>query len=108
MSLNEEEELIRLDDIFKTLKKDAVEVTDLIVRGINSYKIVAYVAVAFGLFSLWNLNNAIITTNLLQIIFWFVLSVLFFISGPYAFYKNRQLKKKYNELIEINKSLTED
>lgn len=108
MSINEEEELIRLNEIFKTLREDAFEVTDLLVKGIDSYKIWAYIAIATGIFSLWNLQNFIVSSDLLQIAIWAFFALIFFLAIPYLFYKNRQLKKKYQELITIHESLTED
>jgi hypothetical protein len=108
MSRNEEEELVRLNEIFKTLKEDALEVTDLIVKGIDSYKLMAYIAIAAGIFSLWNLPNFIVSNDLLQITVWIFFAIIFFLVIPYLLYKNRQLKKKYQELINIHESLTED
>jgi hypothetical protein len=108
MSENEEEELVRLNDIFKTLKEDALEVTDLIVKGIDYYKILAYIAIAAGIFSLWNIQNYVRASDLIQITIWSIFTIFFFIAIPYGFYKNRQLKKKYHELIDIHESLAED
>jgi hypothetical protein len=75
MSINEEEELILLNESFKTLREDAFEVTELVVKGINNYKAISYIAIAAGLFSLWNLNNYIGTSNLFQIGFWIILTI---------------------------------
>ena len=108
MSNNEEEELIQLNDIFETLKEDALEVTDLLVKGIDSYKLWAYVALAVGIFSLWNLQNFIVSSDLVQIILWTFCALFFFLTIPYLIYKNSQLKKKYQQLITIHESLTED
>lgn len=107
MSENEEEELIRLNQIFKALKDDAFEVTDLIVRGINSYKMAAYFAIAFGILALWNLYTYAVS-GYLMMIFWAILAVLAFVAGAYSYYYSRKLKKKYQELIQIHENLTED
>jgi len=104
----EEDELIRLSEIFETLKKDAIEVSDLLVKGIEFYNLLAYFCIAVGFFVAWNFVRYLNLGDVLWSVVWGFFTALFFLMVPYGFYKNRQLKKKYKELIDIHKSLTEE
>lgn len=96
----EDEELIRLSEVLKTLKEDAIEVSDLIIKGIEYHKLIAYIAVLIGIFSTWSAwaND----------IFWSPIAILSFLLAFLLFYKHRKLKKKYKELVDIRTSLLEE
>jgi hypothetical protein len=107
-SKEEEEELIRLNDIFDTLKKDAREVSGLLVNGIEYFKLAAIAFIAVGVFAAYvviqSSGSGITFANAMNAF----LAVLCFPVTVYLFYKYRKLKKKYKELIEIHKSLNKE
>lgn len=107
-NLEGEEELIRLGEIFETLKNDALEVTDLIVKGIEYYKLIGYGSLLGGVICAALLIEVINTGSILNIVLYFILVPLLFILGFYSIWKNRKLGKKHKELVEIHKSLTEE
>lgn len=102
-----ENELIRLSEIIEMLKNDALEVSDLLVKGIAYYKTVSYFIIFLGILS--GLIGWVFISggDLLSKMLYFVLSVFCIPAGIYGFLKYRRLKKKYSELIEIHKSLAE-
>jgi len=102
-----EDELIRLSEIFETLKKDALEVSDLLVKGIDYYKILSFICIIAGIALSILMWTFLSQADLLQGILYLFFSVTFIASGIYGLYKHRRLKKKYAELIEIQKSLAE-
>lgn len=105
-----EEDLIRLSKIFETLKEDAVEVSKLLVGGIEYNKVVGYIAILMGILSFWFAGTFMPAENILQaiqVIIYFFLALVSIGCGIYGLYKYRRLKKKYTELIEIQKSLAE-
>lgn len=106
--LENEEELIKLSEIFDTLKKDALEVSDLLVKGIEYYQLLAYVSIAIVILFAWLLVENVNAGNVILSVFYGFCVAAFLALGPFSFYKNRQLKKKYGELIDIHKSLTEE
>ena len=102
-----EEDLIRLSEIFETLKEDAVEVSELLVGGIEYNKVTGYIAILLGIliFSLgW---TSIPTGNILLAIIYCFLALVSIALGIFGLFRYRRLKKKYAALIEIQKSLAE-
>jgi len=106
--LENEEDLIRLGEIFETLRKDALEVSDLLVKGIEFYKLTAYISIAIGIFAIWQLFQYIESGNIVMSAVWTLLLAITWFGGIYGIWKNRKLKSKYEELIDIHKSLTEE
>lgn len=102
-----EKDIVRLSEILETIKKDALEVTDLIVSGIDYYRLLAYGTLAFGIIfavqAYLNTSGPPVT-----LAFYLFFAVTFLALFPFGYRKHRQLQKKYHELIEIKKSLTED
>jgi hypothetical protein len=101
-------ELVQLSEILDTVKKDALEVADLIVTGIDYYRLLAFVCLGLGALFTGYILSQINLIGVLNIAIGFFMVALIWACAALCFYKNRQLKKKYQELIEIKKSLTEE
>ena len=104
MSKNEEE-LIRLAEIFETLRKDAIEVSHLLVRGIEHESTMAYVLILIGFFCVGFAGDFFTSGNLFGTLSYGLVAIFAFSTAVLGFYKHRKLKKKYSELIEIDRSL---
>jgi ATP/ADP translocase len=104
---NTKEEIVRLNQILETIKKDALEVSDLLVKGIEFYELLGLccivLAFIFGAQFLQNLSGSLFVK-----IEYDVFAAMFVLFGAYSLRKNYQLKKKYAELIDIHKALAEE
>lgn len=107
-NLEPSDELIKLSKILETLREDAFEVSDLLIKGIDYYKVIAYIALAMSVFFTWQLSQYISSGNVIQSVLYGFFVFIFIVGGIYGIWKNRQLKKKYDELIEIHNSLSEE